>query len=74
MIERIQLTDAELELLRRIESGQVRNCARHGVAKALIAAELIVTSTWSPGRVGVSITHKGRRVALGMAPDQGEDQ
>ncbi len=73
MTERISLTPAQLDLLRRIEGGQ--NQAHETLAMKLADLGLVVGMRLGRGStMGVSITHKGRRVALGMAADQGDGE
>jgi hypothetical protein len=74
MSERIRLTSAQMDLLRRIEGGQTQ--AHDGsVLVSLVHLGLVASMRLGRGKtMGVSITHKGRRVALGMAPDQGDDE
>jgi hypothetical protein len=74
MSEPVRLTQAQFELLRMIENGVLRSCGRNGDAQALIAAGLIVSVPWGRSRQGVSITHRGREVALGKAPFRGDDE
>lgn len=71
MSERISLTPDQMDLLRRIEGGQ--NQAHEVQVLKLASLGLIVAMRLGRGTLmGVSITHKGRRVALGMAADQGD--
>lgn len=74
MSKRIDLTEVELALLRRIEGG-CRSCYAGPPLQNLIDNGLVIAQRWGRSQqFGVSITHKGRRVALGMSPDQGGDE
>jgi hypothetical protein len=74
MSKRLNLTPAQMDLLRRIEGGQ-RQAHDDRTLTTLVTAGLVASMRLGRGKtMGVSITHKGRRVALGMAPAQGEEQ